>query len=126
VMILYSHIWDLILKLLSIRLVLAILVALHVDRTLGVWPMIGILVVVWIPIYRQGLSTIASWLYARVGLGADASLSEARRLARLFQFDVSLKWVPMKGVKKLAKPERKAALMAALEAALPTRKAMLV
>jgi hypothetical protein len=61
-------------------------------------------------------------LLAHLGSHPEAALD----MARFFQFDVSLKWVPMKGVKKLAKPERKAALMAALEAALPTRKAMLV
>jgi hypothetical protein len=65
-------------------------------------------------------------LYARVSLGADVSLAEARRLARLFQLNVSMKWVPLKEVQKLPKPERKAALMAALDAWLPRRKAMLV
>lgn len=125
-MILYSHFWDLILKVGLLLALLAILVSAHLDESLGVWPMIGILVILWVVIYRQGLSTIASWLYARVNLGADVSLSEARRLTRLFQLDLSGKWIPLKEVKNLPKAERRKALLAGLEAQLPLRKAMLV
>ena len=126
-MILYSHLWDLILKvtLLAALFVVAVPV-LHVDESLGLWPMIGILVILWLVIYRQGLSTIASWLYARVNLGADVSLAEARQLSRLFQLDLSGKWIPLNEVRRLPKGERRNALLAALAAQLPQRKAMLV
>ena len=126
-MILYSHLWDLILKvtLLAALFVVAVPV-LHVDESLGLWPMIGILVILWLVIYRQGLSTIASWLYARVNLGADVSLAEARQLSRLFQLDLSGKWIPLNEVRRLPKGERRNALLAALAAQLPQRKAMLI
>ena len=88
--------------------------------------MIAIIVVLWLVIYRQGLSTIAAWLYARLSLGAAVSLGDARQLARLFQLDVALKWIPLKDVKQLPKAERRGALLAALEALGPQRKAMLV
>lgn len=88
--------------------------------------MIAIIVVLWLVIYRQGLTTIASWLYARVSLGAAVSLSDARQLARLFQLDVSLKWIPLKEVKQLPKAERRDALLAALKELGAQRKAMLV
>jgi hypothetical protein len=118
--------WDLILKAALLVLLLALLISLHVDELLGVWPMIGILVVLWLVIYRQGLSTIASWLYARVTLGADVSLREARQLSHLFQLDLSGTWVPLKEIKKLPKAQRREALLAALEALRPQRRAILV
>lgn len=125
-MIVYSHIWDGVLKLASIVLLTVLLIALHVDRALGVAAMIAILVVLWLVIYRQGLSTIASWLYARVSLGADVSLAEARRLACLFQLDLSVQWVPLREIKKLPKAERRSAVLAALERIGPRRRAMLI
>ena len=134
-MVFYSHIWDLILKLASLAAVVVLLVSLHAAEGLqktGVpsdytlLTAIGISTVLWIFIYRQGLSTIASWLYATVNLGAGVSLSEARQLARLFQLDLSLQWVPLKEVKHLPKTERRKALLAALETLRPTRRSMLI
>jgi hypothetical protein len=125
-MVMYSHVWDLFLKVASLGLLLALLIALRVDRSLGVPAMIAILVVLWLAIYRQGLSTIASWLYARVSLGADVSLGEAHQLARLFQLDLSGKWVPLKEIRRLPKAERRSAVLAALEMLGPRRRAMLV
>ena len=125
-MILYSHIWDLILKAALLVVLLALAISLHLDKSLGVWPMIGVLVVLWVVIYRQGLSTIASWLYARVSLGAVVSLDEARQLTCLFAIDGSGKWVPLKEVKRLPKAERRQALLTALAALRPQRRVRLL
>lgn len=125
-MVLYSHIWDLILKLALLAVLLALAITLHADRSFGVPAMIAIVVVLWLVIYRQGLSTIASWIYARLSLQAPISLGDARRLTRLFQLDVAMKWVPLKEVKKLPKEERRKALLDALDTLGPQRKAMLV
>jgi hypothetical protein len=122
----YSHVWDLILKLALLLVLLVLGLSLHVDQSLGAAPMIAIIVVLWLVIYRQGLTTIASWLYARVSLGAAVSLGDAHQLARLFQLDLSMKWIPLKEVKKLPKAERRTALLAALETLRPQRKAMLL
>ncbi|HEV8509657.1 MAG TPA: hypothetical protein VGQ48_04300 [Gemmatimonadales bacterium] len=133
-MLFYSHIWDLLLKLTWLFAVVVLLVDLHVAEWLQkigvpsdytVPTAIGVGTVLWISVYRQGLSTIASWLYATVNLGAGVSLSDARQLARLFQLDLSLKWVPLKEVKQLPKADRKDALLAALERLRPGRKSML-
>jgi hypothetical protein len=133
-MLFYSHIWDALLKLASLIAVIVVLGSLHseewlqkigVPSTYSTAVIIGIIGVLWILIYRQGLSTIASWLYARVNLGTSVSLSEARQLATLFQLDLSGKWVPLKEVKKLPKAERRTALLTALETLRPQRKAML-
>ena len=133
-MVFYSHIWDLILKLTSLAAVVVLLVSLDaaewlqktgVPSNYTVLTAIGISTVLWIFIYRQGLSTISSWLYATVNLGAGVSLSEARQLARLFQLDLSLQWVPLKEVKHLPKTERRNALLAAMETLRPRRRSML-
>jgi hypothetical protein len=61
-----------------------------------------------------------------VNLGAQISIGEARQLARLFQLDLSLKWIPLKDVRRLPRTERRVALLTALDALRPTRKAMLL
>jgi hypothetical protein len=134
-MLFYSHIWDALLKLASLFAVVIILVALHVHgrlETIGLsegaatFVFVAITVVVWIPLYRQGLSTLAAWLYANVNLGARVSFAEARQLARLFQLDLSMKWIPLKEVRRLPKPQRRDALLTALSGLGPHRKAMLL
>lgn len=130
----YSHVWDLLLKLSSLFAMMVLIISLHGEERLGsvgvppgaaVWVLVGLGTGAWLVIYRQGLSTIAAWLYASVSLGARVSLAEARRLARLFQLDLSLKWVPLKEVRRLPRAERREALLRALNALAPRRKAML-
>jgi hypothetical protein len=134
-MLFYSHIWDLLLKALSLVATIIVLVALHVQERLEGWGassgiatllVIVLAMTIWIPLYREGISTLATWLYARVSLGASVSFAEARQLARLFQLDVSLKWIPLKEVRKLPKPQRRDALFAALDGLAAQRKAMLI
>src|SRR3990172_682587 len=130
-MIFCSHIWDHVLKLTSLTALIVLCVSLDAEAWLQrfgvpsdytVPTLIGLITVFWIVVYRQALSTISAWLYARVNLGADVSLREARQLALLFQLDLSLKWIPLKDVKKLPKAERRIALLAALESLRPERK----
>lgn len=132
-MLFYSHIWDALLKLASIFAVVVILVAVHLHEGLERMGLsagtatlffVMIVVAVWIPLYRQGLSTLAAWLYANVNLGARVSFAEARQLARLFQLDLSFKWIPLKEVRRLPRPQRKDALLTALNGLAPQRKAM--
>ncbi len=128
---LWSHGWDLLLKVMWLFAAPVLVVVLHIDelpQRIGLTSrtVIGIIgVALWILIYRQGLSTIAAWLYARLSLGASVSLSEARQLRRLFQTDLSFKWVPLKDVKQLPKAQRRDAALAALARVGPGRKAML-
>lgn len=134
-MLFYSHMWDLVLKLASLVAIMILLVSLHGEERLGtlgvpsglaVACVVGVGGLVWVLAYRQGLSTIAAWLYANVNLGARVSLSEARQLARLFQLDLSMKWVPLKEVKQLPRAERRGAVLAALGTVGPRRRAMLL
>lgn len=133
-MLFYSHLWDLLLKALSLVATIILLTTLHVQERLeslgassgaATLLVVVMMMAIWIPIYREGLSTLAAWLYATVSLGASISFAEARQLARLFQLDVSLKWIPLKEVRGLPKPQRRAALLAALHGMAPHRKAML-
>lgn len=134
-MLFYSHLWDLALKIVSLAATMVLLVGLHAEQRLAAWGVPGgasafvvvaIGAVVWVLVYRQALSTIATWLYARVNLGAGLSLAEARRLAKLTQLDLSLKWIPLAEVRRLPRAERREALLIALTALGPHRKAMLL
>jgi hypothetical protein len=134
-MIFFSHIWDGVLKLASLFAVVMLLMTLHIEdrlESMGVssstatFVVVVLLMAIWIPLYRQGLSTLAGWLYANVNLGARVSFSEARQLARIFQLDLSLKWVPLKEVRRLPRPQRRDALLSALTGLMPHRKAMLI
>jgi hypothetical protein len=133
-MLFYSHVWDFALKLLWMAVLVALVIALHIEDRLhgigitggyAVFVTIAVVTVVWIVVYRQWLSTLAAWLYATVNLGARVSLGDARQLAHLVQLDVTLKWLPLKEVKGLPRANRRDALLAALGSAGPTRKAML-
>ena len=126
-MLFYSHIWDGLLKLIS--LVLLVLAAVHWDldqRLHSVALMISLLVVLWLVLYRQYISILSSWLYARMSLHTNVTFTEAKALRKLFQLDVSVKWIPMKELKNLPTDQRHDALLIALERIGSSRKAMLL
>src|SRR5438270_11542973 len=126
-MLFYSHIWDGLLKLIS--LVLLIVTAVHWDldpRLHSVALMISLLVVLWLVLYRQYISILSSWLYARISLHTNVTFTEAKALRKLFQLDVSAKWIPMKEIKNLPSDQRHDTLLIALERIGGSRKAMLL
>jgi hypothetical protein len=134
-MLLYSHIWDGLLKLLSlVGLIIAALSLKVVERiestgvlteSVSVSIMIAAVCVAWLILYRQYLSIISTWLYARMRLRTNVTFSEAKALRKLFQLDLSGKWLPMREIKKLPNHERHQALLLALGNFGPGRKAML-
>jgi hypothetical protein len=130
---LYSHIWDLLLKLAAMFALAILAHFLHLEEwLLGIGvpsaytmpAVVAMIAVAWIVVCRQALSIVGAWLYARASLGADVSLDDARQLIRLFQLDLSFHWVPLKEIKQLPKAERRNALLAKLETLGPRRKAM--
>jgi hypothetical protein len=126
-MLLYSHIWDGLLKL--ITLVLLVVAAVHWnldDRLHSVALMIALMIVVWLILYRQLVSILSSWLYVRLSLGTSVTFPEAKALRKLFQLDVSGKWIPAKDIKNLPTAQRHDALLIALERVGGSRKAMLL
>jgi hypothetical protein len=134
-MIFYSHIWDFVLKVASLVAIVIIAVSLHAQERLvaagfgdgfATFTVVSLLAIGWALLYRQYLSTVAAWLYGRVNLGARISLADAQRLARLFQLDLSMKWVGMKEVRRLPRDQRRVALMSALDVLRPQRRAMLL
>ena len=103
--------------------------AVHFDLEQRIHPvplMIGVVAVIWIFLYRQYLSILSSWLYARMSLRTNVTFSEAKALRKLFQLDVSGKWVPVRDIKKLPRDARHDAVTQALESFRPGRKAMLL
>src|SRR5438270_6157627 len=89
-MLFYSHMWDGLLKLAT--LVGFIVLAVHFDPDQRIHPvplMIAVVAAIWILLYRQYFSIFSSWLYARISLRTNITLSEAKALRKLFQLDVS-------------------------------------
>ena len=126
-MLLYSHIWDGLLKLVSLFAFMILAVRWDLDKRIHPLPlMIGIVAVVWVLVYRQCLSIVASWLYARLTLRTDVTFNEARALRKLFQLDLSAKWIPLSEVKKLPSEQRHDAVLIALQRMGAARKAMLL
>src|ERR1700719_4425965 len=127
-MLLYSHIWDGLLKLTSlvVLMILAVKWGNLDERIHPLWLMIGMVAVVWILLYRQWLSIVASWLYARLTLHTNVTFTEAKALRKLFQLDVSGKWIPLREVKKLPVDQRHDAILVAFQKIVVTRKAMLL
>ena len=128
----YSHIWDGLLKLASLFAIIIAAITYGVEERLGgiagrdnaKFVLIALAVVIWAILYRQVLSIFASWLYSRVSLGANVTFGEAKALRKLFQLDFSFKWIPLKDVKKLPREQRHDKIMQALSAYGPQRKAM--
>jgi hypothetical protein len=124
-MLVYSHIWDALLKLISIFAIIALVVRFKLDEHIHpVALMIAIVVAIWVLLYRQYVSILSSWLYARLALRTDITFSEAKALRKLFQLDLSGKWIPLKSVKQLPSDQRRAALLHALSTCA-SRRAML-
>jgi ABC-type transport system involved in cytochrome bd biosynthesis fused ATPase/permease subunit len=126
-MLFYSHTWDGLLKLISLALLIVAAVHWDLDQRLhSVALMIGLLVVLWVVLYRQFISILSSWLYARISLHTKVTFTEAKTLRKLFQLDLSARWIPMKEIKNLPFDQRHDALLIALERIGSSRKAMLL
>lgn len=126
-MLLYSHFWDALLKLTSLAALVIGAMALKLDeRFHSVAIFIAIVTIIWIVLYRQYVSILSSWLYARVSLGTVLSFGEAKASRRLFQLDFSGKWVALRDIKKLPVDARHTAVLQALETFGSARKAMLL
>jgi len=124
-MLVYSHIWDALLKLISIFGIMGLVVRFKLDERIHpVALMITVVTVIWVLLYRQYISILSSWLYARLALGTGVTFSEAKALRKLFQLDLSGKWIPLKAVKQLPSEQRHDALLHALST-YASRRAML-
>lgn len=131
----YSHIWDGLLKLASFIGFIVAAASLNLEQRIqiaGIAPrqrsvlVFVTAIAVWLFLYRQYLSIVAAWLYARVNLRTSINFTEASELRKLFQLDLSLKWVPLREIKALPRDQRHDALLASLDRIAPTRRAMLM
>ena len=128
----FSHVWDGLLK--SLSMVVLVATAFELNRALAEsrkMPPLGdnlavlVIFVVWVILYRRWFSILSSWLYATVSLGANVTFAEAKALRRLFQVDLSFRWVPLRETRTLPKDQRHDALLETLEKYRAGRKAML-
>src|SRR5437879_5683075 len=106
-MLLHSHIWDGLLKVVS--LVGLAIAGFHlkleywiqnggIPNSAARYVSIGILGLVWVVLYRQFLSILSTWIYATATLQTRVTLAEAKALRKLFQLDFSLRWVPLREI----------------------------
>jgi hypothetical protein len=117
----YSHVWDLLLKCLTFLSIGWISATVH-DRAGmhadAVVPIMAGAIVIGLIVYRQFVSILSPWLYARINLGVPVSFSDAKELRTLFQLHFGgsqpVGWFPMKEVKQLPANERRIALMTEL------------
>jgi hypothetical protein len=121
-MLLYTHLWDLLLKCTTALTFTLIPLIVH-EHVFGinadiVMPVILVGALVTVVLYRQLVSILSCWLYARINLGVPVSFSDAKALRLLFQLTVGdeprVGWFPMKAVKQLPRTERRAELMTEL------------
>lgn len=135
-MLVYSHIWDALLKLISVVAIIVLVITLSLAERLEmaglatpsvseITVIVGA-VLVWLFVYRQYLSIVSAWLYARMSLRTRVSLAEAKALRKLFQLDLSGTWVPLREIRKLPNDQRHGTLVLALDRFGPQRKAMLL
>ncbi len=133
-MLFYSHIWDLLLKCLTIVSTSLIPLIVH-DQIFGVnadvvIPIIAASIITTLVVYRPLVSVLSSWLYARLNLGVPVSFSDAKALRMLFQLSFGgtqpVGWYPMKEVKQLPADERRAALMTEVARIKSERRRMLI
>lgn len=133
-MLIFSHIWDALLKLISVAALITMAISLNLPERIqstgiatesgsGI-AMVGMVVAVWLILYRQYLSILSSWLYARMNLRTNISFNEAKMLRKLFQLDLSATWIPLRDIKKLPSDQRHDALLLALNTLGPQRKAI--
>src|SRR2546425_431375 len=131
----YSHIWDGLLKLVS--LVSLAIAAFHlkvgnliqsggIPNSAARYVSIGIVGVVWVVLYRQCLSIFSTWIYATVSLRTRVTLAEAKALRKLFQLDCSLTWVPLREIPALPKEQCHDALLTTLGTHGKDRKRMFI
>jgi hypothetical protein len=129
-MLFFTHIWDFVLKIGTILGITVMPLIVH-DHIFGVnadvvIPTIFAGAALSILLYRQAISILASWLYARINLGAPISFTDAKRLRCLFQLHSNLQWFPMKEVRRLPAGQRRAALMDAAEKLQGARRWMIM
>jgi hypothetical protein len=129
----YSHIWDALLKLTSFICFIIAGISLNLEQRMQIaWitpqqkSILGFaaVVAVWLIVYRQCLSIISAWLYARVNLRTSITFTEASELRKLFQLDLSFKWFPLREIRALPIGQRHDALMLTFERLAPARKAI--
>lgn len=130
----YTHVWDLLLKCATTLSTTLLPLIVH-EHIFGinadvVIPTILVGAVIGVLIYRQFVSILSSWLYARINLRVPISFSDAKELRTLFQITVGesprVGWFPMKEVKQLPTTERRVALMAGLRRVKATRRCMII
>ena len=97
----WTHIYDLFLKLITMFLVFILLEILHLEKNIIIHIVLAI--VLFLIIYTFIFRTIATYLYCRLTLKMNVSLEQAKNLNGAFSpiFPLNFKWLPMKELKSI-------------------------
>ena len=95
----WTHFFDLLLKLISIIptfiIAIAAMMPYYTDEGPGILSVLLILAF-WYVIYKYLFRTLATYLYCRISLKMKVSFEEARQLNEAYTPIFGMKWLPMK------------------------------
>lgn len=115
-MILYTHGFDLVMKLAAAALILVLWVCAYEsgfdwfgppDSAQSLFILVAIgFVVIYVPVYGMVLKRVGNFLYVRVSLRTAVGWRDMKALDPLFCLDRQLQWCAMREVRDMA-PERR-------------------
>lgn len=119
-MILYTHGFDLLMKLVVLAAILLLWMGLYESGIAPVDPsktLISFLLfaagalVLYVLLYGFFFKPVGNYLYVRISLRTAAGWRDMKRLDPLFCFDKQLQWCPMKEVRELPREQRRQYLL---------------
>ena len=109
-MIFWTHIYDLLMKVISLiataAIVICIVQSLHLTRHVVGLIAASSVLVIGIPLYLFIFRTIGSLLYCRISLRAKFSFSEARQFDSVLAPMIPQLWCPLTEVREVAEQEK--------------------
>lgn len=103
----WTHIYDLLLKLLTLFACIVLLIQVPNLEDHGVMLLL-IVLLTWFVAYHFAVRTLATYLYCRLTLRMDIHLKQAKQLNNAFSPSLprSMKWLPMKELRHLDSPDK--------------------
>jgi len=118
-MILYTHRFDILMKLMVLAAIFVLWVCLDVSGIAGpsnstrvsFLPLVAGTIVVYVLLYGFFFKRVGNYLYVRVSLRTVVGWRDMKTLNPLFCFDKQLQWLQMKEVRELPRDQRRQYLL---------------
>ncbi|MDR0802453.1 hypothetical protein [Fluviicola sp.] len=103
----WTHTYDLILKLSTILLSIAVLIQIPYLEDRGMVSII-LSVILFFVVYNTFVRTLATYLYCKLTLKMNVDLSQAKQLNGAFSpvFPLKMKWLPMRELSNIEDPDK--------------------